>query len=242
MLSYLVMILNMEWRAAIMWIKKFLKNAFPKAFTYYREKRLLRQAYEILIKNKESFLYLTGWMNSLSEGKPVDVTGNQIPWMNYQIVTLLENRLRSDFHLFEFGSGFSTVFYASLVKSVTSVECNQNWFQKIRKTIPENVELVFKNKDIDGQYCRVISEAQKEFDVVIVDGRDRVNCIKQAIEALSPRGVILLDDSQRKRYQEGISYAKERGFRALSIEGFKATGLELDETTILYRNENCFDI
>lgn len=225
-----------------MWIKRFLKNAFPRAFTYYREKHLLLKAYNILIKNKDSFLYLTGWMKSLREGKPVDGTGNQIPWMNYQIVTLLGNRLKKDFHLFEFGSGFSTVFYAGLVKSVTSVEYDQKWFQTIRKTIPDNVELVYKNKDIDGEYCRAIGEAKKQFDIVIVDGRDRVNCIKQGIEALSARGVILLDDSQRERYKEGISYAKERGFRALSIEGFKATGLELDETTILYRNDNCLDI
>lgn len=225
-----------------MWIKRLLKNAFPRAYTYYREKRLLRKAYNILIKNKESFLYLTGWMKSLGEGKPVDVAGNQIPWMNYQIVTLLGDRLRKDFHLFEFGCGFSTAFYAGLVERVTSVECDQKWFQRIKKTISDNVELVFKNKDIDGEYCRVIGEAQKEFDIVIVDGRDRVNCIKQGIEALSARGVILLDDSQRERYQEGISYAKERGFRALSIEGLKATGLELDQTTILYRNDNCLDI
>jgi hypothetical protein len=76
----------------------------------------------------------------------------------------------------------------------------------------------------------------------IVDGRDRMNRIKQSISALSAKGVILLDDSQRERYQEGIDFAKSKGFKALNFEGLKATGTEVDRTTIFYRVGNCFDI
>ena len=70
----------------------------------------------------------------------------------------------------------------------------------------------------------------------------RVNCIKQSIKVLSERGVILLDDSQRDRYQEGINYAKENGFLTLEFESLKPAGYEIDRTTILYRKENCLEI
>jgi hypothetical protein len=78
--------------------------------------------------------------------------------------------------------------------------------------------------------------------VVVVDGRDRVNCVKQAVSALSPRGVILLDDSQQDKYQEANEFAAAQGFRALDLEGLKATGKGLDRTTLFYRDGNCLGI
>lgn len=162
--------------------------------------------------------------------------------MNYAVTEFLKERLSKNFHLFEFGSGYSTFFYARLVHRVTSVEYDDAWFQLIKKNLPENVELVNKQADIDAEYCRVITSSGRKYDVVIVDGRDRVNCIKQSIKSLSERGAVLLDDSMRERYREGITCLKERGFRALCFEGLKPTSPEIGKTTIFYRINNCLDI
>lgn len=181
-------------------------------------------------------------MKSLKESKAVDNDGNLIPWMNYPIINLLKDRLTSDLNLFEFGSGYSTLFYARLVKSVTSVEYDDVWLQIVKKTLPNNVKLIYKEKDIDGDYCRVINSTGQQYDFVVVDGRDRVNCIKQSIKALSPRGVILLDDSQKTKYREGIQYAKECNFRSLDFEGLKPTHFGVDRATLFYRDNNCLGI
>lgn len=216
-------------------VKAILNKAFPTYVLYGR-------GFNSLLRNENSYLYTTGWMRSLRERKPVDKDGNEIPWMNYSVIKFLGDRLRKDFNLFEFGSGYSTLFYARLVQSVTSVEYDEEWFEIVKKIAPENVKLIFKEKDINGEYCRVINSTGQKYDVVIVDGRDRVNCIKQSIEALTVRGVILFDDSQREFSLEGINYAKEKGFHALDFEGLKPTGNEIDRTTILYCRDNCFDI
>ncbi len=60
-------------------------------------------------------------MKSLETMKPLDADGRPIPWMNYPVIDLLRERLTKDLHLFEFGSGFSTTFYAQLVGHVTSI-------------------------------------------------------------------------------------------------------------------------
>jgi len=125
---------------------------------------------------------------------------------------------------------------------VISIEYDRDWFDLIEQRAPGNVSFVYKEKDIDGGYCRAIGEFEKTFDVVIVDGRDRVNCVKQAIKELSEIGVIILDDSSRAKYSEAVDYAENRGFRALSIEGLKPTGYGTDRTTILYRDNNCLNI
>jgi len=81
-----MMIRNKRRRGIVLEIRRLLKKTFPKAAGYYRGKVLLRQANRLLIKNKESFLYLTGWMRSQSEGKPVDGAGNHIPWIDWSLV------------------------------------------------------------------------------------------------------------------------------------------------------------
>lgn len=216
-------------------IKKTLKNLFPKQINHLR-------AYRGLIAYNDSYLHITGWMRSLEEGRPVTREGKSIPWMNYAVIRILEARLTKDLDLFEYGSGYSTGFYAGLVNSVVSLEYDQEWMKIVEKMVPANASLIYMPKDVDGAYCRAIQSTGKKYDVVIVDGRDRVNCVKQSLEYLTERGVLILDDSGRSYYAEGIEFAIARGFRALPIEGIKATGNSIDQTTILYRSGNCLNL
>lgn len=216
-------------------INQTLKRFFPKLALHYK-------AYSALIRNKCSYLYLTGWIQSLDAKKPVDKDGNPIPWMNFAVIQILKERLKDDHNLFEYGCGYSTSFFARRVKSVTSVEHSKSWYHKFKTTVPENVRLIFQENDQDGDYCRAIGCRNDLYDVVVIDGRDRVNCVKQGIRSLSAGGVILLDDSSRDRYQDGLDFAKENGFRALDIESIKPTDTIIDRTTILYRDGNCFGL
>ena len=216
-------------------LKKLLNKIAPK-FMFHR------QVYNALIVHDNTYLHTTGWMRSMQEHKPVDKNGTVLPWMNYAIIHFLKKSLNKNINLFEYGSGYSTLFYANLVKTVTSVEYDKIWMERIKKTLPENAKITYQQKDKDGRYCRTVNITNQKYDVVIIDGRDRINCIKQSIESLSEFGVIILDDSQRERYKEGIEFAIQLGFRSLDFEGLKPTGLVIERTTILYRNNNCLNI
>jgi hypothetical protein len=197
---------------------------------------------EKLVFRRKSYLRSSGWIESVKMGYPCRNDGRIIPWMNYAAVRFLEGRLNEDLNLFEFGSGYSTVFYSSRVACVVAVEHDQLWFDKVKQNISENVEIIHKKNDCDGDYCRAVHLKKQRYDVVIVDGVDRVNCIKQSIEALSNRGVIVLDDSQRKAYMEGVDHIKEKGFKSLEFEGLKPNGGGMYLTTLFYRTENCLGI
>ena len=43
--------------------------------------------------------------------------------------------------------------------------------------------------------------AHPPFDVVLVDGLDRVDCVNTALSALTPAGVMILDDTHRTDYK-----------------------------------------
>ena len=200
------------------------------------------RAYRSFIQDRKTYLHVTGWWESARRGYPCNAQGEPVPWMNYAVTALLEERLKSTFRLFEFGSGYSTMFYARKVRSVTSVEHDEAWHAFVSRRVPENVELVYTAEDEDGAYCRTIGAQQTKYDVVIVDGRDRVNCLRQSLEHLADEGVVILDDSDRERYQEGIAYVQARGFRALGLESLRPERASRGRTTVLYRQNNCLGL
>lgn len=216
-------------------VKNFVKLCFPSQVMKYK-------AYKALIADTESYLYTTGWMKSNFHYIPCSRAGDKLPWMNYAVISFLDDRLARDLDMFEFGSGFSTLYYSRLVRHVTSVEYDSAWYDILRPQLPKNVNLIFAALDQDGGYCRTISSENKKFDIIVVDGRDRVNCVKQAINSLTKRGVVILDDSDRKEYREGIEILMRNDFRSITFEGLKPTGTNIESTTIFYRPNNCLDI
>jgi hypothetical protein len=192
--------------------------------------------------NPDSWLRTSGWIASVKNGYPCKQDGSVIPWMNYSIVAFLEERLRSDLVVFEYGCGYSTLFFAERVKHVTAVEHDETWLDLVREHAPSNVTALLRPLDMNGDYCRTINELDGAFDIVVVDGRDRVNCVRMSLPRLSPSGVIILDDSHRDRYSEALDIARDGGFKVLSMIGVKPTGKRPGRTSILYRENNCLGI
>ena len=212
-------------------LKHSLTRRFPK----------LSACYTLLAKG-DSYLHSTGWIESKRRGYPCRPDGSELPWMNYAVVAFLERRLNKTLSVFEYGSGYSTLFYARRVRNVISVEYDQAWIASIGPRLPPNASVLFVPDDVDGDYCRAIARSGDSFDVVVVDGKDRENCVKQSMQALSSRGVIVLDDSQRARYAPAISYAQDNGYLTVDFEGLKPTESSWFRSTILYRRENCLGL
>jgi predicted O-methyltransferase YrrM len=55
------------------------------------------------------------------------------------------------------------------------------------------------------RYVGAIDEIPGDFDLIVVDGRERVRCVEAAIPRLAAGGVVLLDDSQRRRYRPALT-------------------------------------
>ena len=83
-----------------------------------------------------------GWFESLRTGVPCDRNGSPIPWISYPAVFILRDRVKSTFRVFEFGSGYSTLWWAKNVAHVTSCEHDADWSRTIAKDAPDNVTLL----------------------------------------------------------------------------------------------------
>lgn len=203
------------------------------------EPRLLRS---LLFSRHNGYLVNTGWIKSFLLKEPLDIDGKPIPWLSYPAISFLSERLNKNMILFEYGSGNSTIYYSQRVKKVIAVEHNKAWFEKIKNHLNKKAEIIFKEINEDGDYCRIIKSTNEKYHVIIIDAEDRINCIKNCLDNLSENGVIVLDDSERKEYTEGIEFLKQNKFKRIDFWGISAGLMHQKATTIFYKETNCLDI
>ena len=188
------------------------------------------------------YLADVGWFNAFKSGKPVGNNFEPLPWFTYSFIDFLTERLNNKLNIFEFGSGNSTLFFAKRIKYVTSVEHNVEWYNKLIRKIPDNVNLLLSKTDSEDDYVGLIKLSMNKFDIVFIDGIHRNECSHSAVEILSERGVIVLDDSERVEYSEGIEHIMSKGFKKINFWGIPPGMLIRKCTTVFYRNNNCLAI
>ncbi|HYK75915.1 MAG TPA: FkbM family methyltransferase [Daejeonella sp.] len=190
----------------------------------------------------KGYLVEIGWFKAFESKSAVDESGNPIPWVTYSFIDFIKDRLQSEHQVFEFGAGNSTFFYAKKAAKVISVEHDQAWFDKISGQRPANSEIIFCEVETDGKYAGMPVSLNEKFHVIIVDGRDRVNCCKQAISALTDDGVVILDDSEREFYNPGIEFLKAQGFKQIAFSGISPGLFYRKTTSVFYKSHNCLGI
>ena len=183
-----------------------------------------------------------GWLKSFNQMQSIDKEGNPIPWFSYSAISFINDRLTNEMTVFEFGSGNSTLWFSKRVKNVVSIEHDVNWYNKIKKIMPENVNLSHCNLKYNDEYCRAAANQHSKFDIIIIDGRDRNNCVLNSIDSLADDGIIIFDNMQRKSYQPSIKYLDEKGFSKIDFIGLCPCVPFSNTTTIFYKSSNCFKI
>ena len=158
-----------------------------------------------------------------------DLVRLDVPWWTYAAIREVELHLDSlggRARAFEYGSGASTVWLAQRCGAVYSVEHDPGFATVMRRVltaagVADKVELLEIHalrssapvvrsgrrgeSELDYEaYADSIDHADGLFDLICVDGRARVACLRRAVRHLAPGGVIVFDDSQRPRYAAGL--------------------------------------
>ncbi|HMJ63978.1 MAG TPA: class I SAM-dependent methyltransferase [Candidatus Binatia bacterium] len=124
---------------------------------------------------------------------PVTAAGEPLPWYTYPSIEYLQQLDFSARHVFEFGAGNGSQFWAQRAKSVTSVEHDPKWFEIVeQRKRPNQTLLLHENLDT---YALAIATFARKFDLIIIDGKNRFACAKAALPFLEKGGMIILDNS-----------------------------------------------
>lgn len=200
-----------------------------------------RLGYGLLSLGVKGYFEEKGWNRSFIQKESVNIAGDPIPWLSYSFLDFMNGRLKPDFSVFEYGSGNSTLFFAGKLKHVVSVEYDKFWLEKIKNKMPENVDLKFI--DLEGdKYEKAILEETKKFEIILIDGRKRIKCLKIVLNHLSDDGVVIFDDTEREKYATAFIFMAENGFKNIPFSGI-GTGITTGKiTTLFYRENNCFKV
>jgi hypothetical protein len=184
------------------------------------------------MKQEGHHLNKSGWIDSYMTRKAIDGDGNPVPWYTYAFTYFLKPRLTKDMRVFEYGSGYSTVWYSKLVKSVHSVDDKQPWIDRVKEMVADNVNLYHRTGD---KYAEIILNLGL-FDIIVIDGEDRVKCTEHAVNQLTDNGVIIWDNSNCAPKD----LLKE--WKRLDFVGLIPICVEEGYTSVFYRDNNCLGI
>jgi Methyltransferase domain len=195
----------------------------------------------VLLGGSKGYLNVTGWFRSRVTRSPVDFHGEAVPWITYPCIRFLEPHILPRMAVFEFGSGASTAWWSRRVSRVVSCEHDRAWFERVKAQAAGNVEMIHATPE-GGQYSGQIRRYKGEFDIVVIDGEDRIECARNTVAALREDGIIVWDNADRDEYRPGFDFLLTRGFRRVDFWGMSPMVVFETLTSVFYRDGNCLGL
>lgn len=191
----------------------------------------------VLLFRKRGYLYDNGFIESWNVGYPISGNKMPIPWWPYSFTQFLTSRLKKEYKIFEYGSGNSTLFLGKYISNIVSVEHDSDWYGKLNLMINSNVNLkLYSEQDY------VDSIGMDKYEIIIIDGIKRNECVIKAINNLSEDGIIIIDDTDRDEYNDSYKLLSDNTFKRIDFVGLGPCSLNANSTTIFYRTNNVLGI
>ncbi len=181
------------------------------------------------------------WLMSLTRvHDSLAIAELDVPWWTYAAIDVVDAWLRSrrrPIRVFEFGSGASTLWLARRVDEVHAVEHHASFAARMRPEFAAHRHITLHqvearpatrpgvpsrkpgHQGLDfADYVATIDRVGGRFDVIVIDGRAREACLQASIPHLAADGLIVYDNSGRRRYRRAMeaSGLVERRFRGLT--------------------------
>lgn len=164
------------------------KSFITRKFGLYPEKLLLSS---LALNFKRDY----GYLDSRKSNKPIDNHGKPIPWFTYPAIEFLDSLDLRTATIFEWGSGHSSAYFAARCSSIESIESDRGWFEYQQGILKPNQSVRYRAASSED-YCLAIKESDlRKYDIIIVDGMQRVRCCEQAIAKLKDGAILILDNS-----------------------------------------------
>lgn len=133
----------------------------------------------------------------------------------------IEQLITPESDVYEFGSGYSTVWFAERARRVVSVEHDEQWARETERALRDE-QMVSRVKMVevdDEDEIPAAIEHYGEFDLILIDclDRKRVAAISEALEHVKPGGYLVVDDSQWPMLRPGIQAVEALGWETVAV-------------------------
>ncbi|MGO9060489.1 MAG: SAM-dependent methyltransferase, partial [Candidatus Binataceae bacterium] len=163
-----------------------------------------------------------------------------VPWITYPAIDFLSQFDFSEALVFEWGSGFSTIWWAERCKHISAVESNQQWIRYIKSLLPDSVSLIETSLNVDAEVEALHENDVAEYDIIIIDnhGTFRWRCAEAAVSKLAEGGMIVLDNSDQ--CLKACEVLRAHGLTQIDFTGFAPSNGYAQTTSIFFRGSPKF--
>lgn len=190
----------------------------------------------VFFQFQRGMLFQYGWLRSFWRDRPVDQNGKPLPWITYPAIDFLSQFDFSECYVFEWGSGFSTLWWSERCRQITTVESNETWIPYIQKLLPNSVQFITTPLNKDREVDAFVGSDRAEYDVIVIDnnGPYRAACAEAATKKLALGGIVLLDNSDQ--CLETCQVLRKSGLVQIDFTGYVPGAGYAQSTSIFFRN------
>ena len=193
------------------------------------------------------------WVTSLTRvHDSVAIAELDVPWWTYKAIDEVEAWLTArarPIRVFEWGSGASTMWLAKRTDEIITVEHHPEFaamigprldvldgvtFREVAAPAAATPRIGSQKPGSEGldffDYVHAIDDTDGTFDLIVIDGRAREACLTAAIPRVADDGLIVFDNSHRKRYQQAIAAS---GWTERALGGLTPTLPYPDKTSLV---------
>ncbi len=183
------------------------------------------------------FSYATGHFWSSLLKKSINKKGSPIPWYTYSLISYLEGLDFNECTVLEIGAGNSSYWWAERAKQVISLESDRKWYDKLTTgNTFGNLKFRFLNNLSSNNLLNEFEDLKSStYDIVILDGMDRLGLMSNCLEMLSPRGILIADDTDRYDYS---TILEGTGINKIDFHGYSPS-VVLPKTSSIYFYQSC---
>jgi len=134
-----------------------------------------------------------------------------LPWWTDSAISFIEGFLESFNQskplIFEYGGGNSTIYFLQKNLRVITIEHDADWYEKLNKTAEifvinnDNIDIRLSPRPYHKQIAAITDTVKNHpLSIVVVDGRDRVKCIRYSTAFLYYHNIphiLILDNAER---------------------------------------------
>lgn len=190
----------------------------------------------------------SGQLRSAVTGKVVDRRGEPLPWLTYPAIDFLGSLSLEGKRVLEFGSGYSTLWWAKHAESVLSFEADRRWMDSMAHRMPPNATVLPLPTDPTDRFHRTVAVdklladtlGDQRFDVIVIDGVDRVGTARASLPYLAAGGIVVVDNSDSHMLGDGtmplLEVYREAGMKRVDFYGLGPSILFPQCTSIAYHD------